>query len=193
MSIIFIYIKKGISDSCFKVQNQNDTIVSLGIQNCDIIYLSSSEINCITPSVFVSHYGNITAINGIELDLNLTNWISSVDIIIDSITYDYPYIYEKSITPIVNSISPSNISSVSTTTIEIIGNGFLENTTVTIADQTCHIEELYFDLIICILIRSKGIPVSEVPVYVNVPGIGYASESSNIITLPIVNFGFEIY
>lgn len=59
---------------------RNDTIVSLGIQNCDIIYLSSSEINCITPSVFVSHYGNITAINGFELDLNLTNWISSVDI-----------------------------------------------------------------------------------------------------------------
>jgi hypothetical protein len=171
---------------------RNDTTVSIGLQSCDILSMTSSKIVCLIPPVYVSRVGNATIINGVEINANASSWSSSVDITVDHKTFPTLFKYDTDSTPKVSSISPNDISSIATVTIEIIGTGFELNSTVTIANQTCVVQEIYPDLIICLLARSSGVPVSEVSVVVSVPGKGYAAESTLLYSLPFVNYGFEI-
>ena len=170
-----------------------NTTVSMGSGLCEIVFRTSSTIECITPAAFSSNVSDIVILDdGNITDVVSTVWESLSNVTVDGVVASDLYNFSISSTPMVHSVSPNEISSAISTVVEIFGEGFESNTTVTISGQTCIIQELYDDMIVCLLLRSGARPVIETQVLVHVPAKGYAAEASSPVDTPMARFGFEL-
>ena len=158
--------------------------IEMGSGACDITFYSSSRIECITPSaVAESMMSNAT---------NMTSFEAWTSITIDGQLASDDYLYNNATTPLVDSIFPIDVSTATTQTVEIVGQNFAEGTTVMIDDLSCIVQELFTDLIKCLLVRSSPRQKAKVDVLILVPAVGYASEASSLTTLPSVYVGFDV-
>ena len=171
-----------------------NTTVSMGSGQCEIVYLTSSTIECVTPAASSFNVSDIVVLDdGNITDVWSTVWQSLSNVTVDGVAALGLYNFSISSTPMVHSVSPNEISSAVSTVVEIFGEGFESNTTVTISGQACIIQELYNDMIVCLLLRSGPKVVKETHVLVHVPYIGYAAEASSPVDTPMVRFGFELH
>ena len=181
---------------------RRDANVSIGSHTCAILNGTTSNLFCVSPPLIPydngTHSSNMHVDDGhshrsLYNDTNATVLISSLkDIAVDGMPFNGSYVYNSSSTPLVDSIYPNELSSAVTQKIEIVGGGFEHGTTVHVDNITCIVQELYVDLIVCLLIRSAPRIKSHVRVYVHVPGKGYAADAGSVLELPGVTFGFDV-
>jgi len=178
--------------------NKNASI-HVGTEPCELLSWRSDRIRCRTPPISATYVplcnGTTTINNGTATINNCMDANFTVIVSVDGMAAPGLYEYHITMTPIVHSVNPNDISAAITTTVTIIGSGFgstLANQTIFIGDFPCRIVELEDDLAVCVLIRSGPMPLREVPVKFYIPNKGYAAEASFLGDIPIIFNGYEL-
>lgn len=144
--------------------------------SCEIMYIDPSEVFCVSPPYAYSTQNNVTAA-----------------VSIDGTATPLRFTYSIELTPVVDSIIPSYVSSAVDTTITITGSGFQPGASVTVGQDTCQLSNVSEHSLTCILRRNTtGLPglSSEVAVYI--PGKGNAGQSAALNQLPTIVRGYEV-
>jgi len=132
----------------------SDANVTMGSGRCELLNATTSHLFCTTPPL-VSQ-SNLTAAYAAlgESYGNSTNATviraSVEEVQVDGMAFNESYVYNRSHTPLVDSVFPNELSSAITQKIEIVGSGFDVGTTVHVDNITCIVQELYTDLVTCL-------------------------------------------
>jgi hypothetical protein len=165
-------------------------LIEMGSGTCEVTSYSSSLIECTTPPAVVQSVYNTTG--GNTTGGNESSYQPWSTITIDGMAAPDSYFYDNTSTPFVDSIFPNDVSTAITHTIEIVGGNFAEGTTVSIDDLQCIVQEVFTDLITCLLVRSSPRSKAKIDVKILVPEVGYASDASTLTSLPSVFVGFDV-
>ena len=161
---------------------RNTASVKIGGRSCIINSITSSQITCQTPAAMMLNTSRGAMTSQFEF------------VTVDGFKALSKYKYDESLTPIVTSHNPQNISSAITTTLVIYGHRLGTNTTITVGGAHCALISSSDRNITCYLARSTTASiVSEFDVQIYVPNYGFAGTLQNVNILPVVTRGFEVF